>query len=79
MGVRVPMGMAVVLQHRTIPVWFVTRSGWPFLRSRRSIRLSFPFIPLFGVASFMAVSMEVDQTHDRGIVLVRSLIISSSA
>ena len=78
-GVSFPMGMAVVFQESTIPVWLVMRSEWPFLRSRRSIRLSLPFIPLLGVALFMAVSREEDQTHDRGIDFVRSLMISSSA
>ena len=39
------------------------------------MRLSLPFIPLFGVASFIAVSREDDQIHVRGISQLRSSMV----
>ena len=43
------------------------------------MRLSLPFSPLFGVASFMAVSKEEVQTQDRGSFLEISSMVSSMA
>ena len=63
----------------TTPTLFVTRSLYPFLSSLRSMRLSLPFFPLFGVASEVATSKEEVQTHEQGSSLARSLMYSSRA
>ena len=64
--VRSPMGVAIVRKQITTPTRLVTRSVRPILRSLRSTWLSLSLRPMFGVASTIAVSMEVVQTQERG-------------